>query len=110
MRAPLSWLRELVVIPADQTGRDVAHRLIAAGLEVDLLLTDVAMPGMNGGELADIVRGRWPGLPIIFISGYADPDSIAGHQNLQPLVRKPFRATDLAAEIERSLAECRRAA
>ena len=30
MRAPLSWLRELVAIPADQTGRDVAARLIAA--------------------------------------------------------------------------------
>jgi phenylalanyl-tRNA synthetase beta chain len=35
MRAPLSWLRELVALPADQTGRDVAARLIAAGLEVE---------------------------------------------------------------------------
>ena len=35
MRAPLSWLRELVDIPAGETGRDVAHRLIAAGLEVE---------------------------------------------------------------------------
>lgn len=35
MRAPLSWLRELVAIPADQSGRDVAARLIAAGLEVE---------------------------------------------------------------------------
>ena len=35
MRAPLSWLRELVDIPDDQTGRDVATRLIAAGLEVE---------------------------------------------------------------------------
>ena len=35
MRAPLSWLRELVDIPADQSGRDVARHLIAAGLEVE---------------------------------------------------------------------------
>lgn len=35
MRAPLSWLREFVAIPADQSGRDVAARLIAAGLEVE---------------------------------------------------------------------------
>jgi len=35
MRAPMSWLRDLVAIPADQTGRDVAARLIRAGLEVE---------------------------------------------------------------------------
>ncbi len=35
MRAPMSWLREMVDIPADQTGRDVAERLIRAGLEVE---------------------------------------------------------------------------
>jgi phenylalanyl-tRNA synthetase beta chain len=39
MRAPLSWLRDLVAIPADQTGRDVAHRLIRAGLEVETVET-----------------------------------------------------------------------
>jgi len=35
MRAPMSWLREMVAIPADQSGRDVAERLIRAGLEVE---------------------------------------------------------------------------
>lgn len=35
MRAPMSWLRDLVDLPADQSGRDVAERLIAAGLEVE---------------------------------------------------------------------------
>lgn len=35
MRAPVSWLRELVAIPADQSGRDIAERLIRAGLEVE---------------------------------------------------------------------------
>ena len=39
MRAPLSWLRDLVAIPVDQTGRDVAHRLIRAGLEVETVET-----------------------------------------------------------------------
>lgn len=46
MRAPLSWLRELVDVPADQTGRDVAARLISAGLEVETV--DVMGAGVNG--------------------------------------------------------------
>jgi phenylalanyl-tRNA synthetase beta chain len=46
MRAPLSWLRELVVIPADQSGRDVARHLIAAGLEVETVESVGA--GVNG--------------------------------------------------------------
>jgi len=71
----------------------------------DLLLTDVAMPGMNGPELADRVRAQFPDLPIVFFSGYADPDAIAGRQILQRMVRKPFRAIDLAAQIEAALAE-----
>ena len=35
MRAPMSWIRQYVDVPADETGRDVAARLIAAGLEVE---------------------------------------------------------------------------
>ena len=75
------------------------------GATFDLLLTDVAMPGMNGPELADRVRARFPDFPIVFFSGYADPDAIAGRQILQRMVRKPFRAIDLAAQIEAALAE-----
>ena len=46
MRAPLSWLRDLVAIPADQTGRDVAARLIRAGLEVETV--ESIGTGVNG--------------------------------------------------------------
>ena len=51
MRAPMSWIREFVAVPADQTGRDVAARLIAAGLEVetvDVLGGDVTGPLVVG--------------------------------------------------------------
>jgi signal transduction histidine kinase/ActR/RegA family two-component response regulator len=84
--------------------------------DVDLLLTDVAMPGMNGAELAASARRLRPELPIVFVSGYADvsgyanPTAIAGHQQLRPLVRKPFRAADLATAIEVALAERSRVA
>ncbi|MEE1939126.1 phenylalanine--tRNA ligase subunit beta [Streptomyces sp. TRM 70361] len=55
MRAPLSWLREYVDLPADQTGRDVAARLIAAGLEVETverLGADITGPLVVGRVLA----------------------------------------------------------
>ncbi len=51
MRAPMSWIRDFVAVPADQTGRDVAARLIAAGLEVetvDVLGADVTGPLVVG--------------------------------------------------------------
>lgn len=55
MRVPLSWLREYVDLPADQTGRDVANRLVAAGLEVetvDALGADLVGPLVVGEVLA----------------------------------------------------------
>ncbi len=52
MRAPMSWLREFVAIPADQTGRDVAERLISAGLEVETVETT------GEGVIGDLVVGR----------------------------------------------------
>ena len=52
MRAPLSWLRELVDFPADQSGRDVAHRLISAGLEVE------TVESIGAGVDGPLVVGR----------------------------------------------------
>ena len=51
MRAPVTWLRELVQIPVDQSGRDLAARLIAAGLEVERVET------IGGGVDGSLVIG-----------------------------------------------------
>jgi len=72
--------------------------------EVSLLLTDVVMPEMNGAELARRARALRASLPIVFFSGYADPNTAAGEAVLTPLLRKPFRARELVAEIEAALA------
>ena len=45
-------------------------------LAVDLLLTDVVMPGMNGAALAHAGRALRPGLPILFMSGFVDADAV----------------------------------
>jgi signal transduction histidine kinase/CheY-like chemotaxis protein len=73
---------------------------------IDVLMTDLVMPEMNGSQLAAAARERWPHLPVIFISGYADPLDEAW--TLQhPLVRKPFSVEDLHRVVEAALAERR---
>lgn len=54
MRAPVSWLRDLVAIPADQTGRDIATRLIRAGLEVETV--DEVGADVRGPLVVGLVR------------------------------------------------------
>jgi CheY-like chemotaxis protein len=74
---------------------------------IDVLLTDVVMTGMSGPELARRARLSQPRLPIVFISGYADPAGITEDGLFHPLVRKPFRPSDLRRQIEGVLAELR---
>lgn len=77
---------------------------------VDLVVTDVLMPGMNGGELARLLRGRRPSLPVVFVSGYA-PDAALERQLREPgtaFMAKPFRVDDLTALVGSLLAGARR--
>jgi CheY-like chemotaxis protein len=86
-----------------------ALSLLEPEATIDVLLTDVAMPGMSGPELARQVRRMRPHLPIVFISGYADPEGLAGDVGLGRLVRKPFRSSELREQIEEALEEARAA-
>jgi len=73
-------------------GREAMSMLARAGQGVDLVLTDVAMRGMSGRELADRLRQARPDVRVIFMSGYAD-DEIVRRGLLepeQPFVQKPF--------------------
>ena len=80
-------------------GGSEALALLDSNTPIDVLLTDVAMSGMSGPALARHVHALRPQLPIIFISGYAEPDEIAGEE-LRRLVRKPFTMSDLRTQIE----------
>jgi signal transduction histidine kinase/CheY-like chemotaxis protein len=72
---------------------------------IDVLLTDVVMTGMSGPDLARQARAAYPDLPIVFISGYADPGGIGGDGRAYRLIRKPFRPLDLRRQIEAAMAE-----
>ena len=57
---------------------------------IDLLLTDLIMPGMTGRQLADILRARCPGLEVIFMSGYVDESRGAAMEKDFPYIQKPL--------------------
>ncbi|MDY6944685.1 MAG: PAS domain-containing protein [Pseudomonadota bacterium] len=74
-----------------------AIKLIRDGLGVDLLITDFAMPKMNGAELAVEMRKYQPTLPVLMITGFASlTDAQAGGL---PRLAKPFRQTELIAQV-----------
>ncbi|MBI0473859.1 hybrid sensor histidine kinase/response regulator [Sphingomonas sp. MA1305] len=68
---------------------------------LDLLITDVGLPGMNGRDLADLVRARHPALKVLFISGYAGKATMLGDFLAEgmELVSKPFDIDALSARI-----------
>jgi CheY-like chemotaxis protein len=84
-----------------------ALELLRVNPHIALLLTDVVMPGMNGIELARHARAMRATLPIVFISGYADPNSVVGDTAWQPILHKPFRANELAVWLDAALAYAR---
>jgi CheY-like chemotaxis protein len=66
----------------------------------DVLVVDFAMPGVNGAEVARKARNRWPGLPVVLASGYADTAAIEQAMGEDArLLRKPFRIDELLEAV-----------
>src|ERR1700722_3781883 len=76
-------------------------RILRTGERIDLLVTDVGLPGMNGRQLADQARETRPDLKILFITGYAESAAMADGF-LQPgmeMITKPFDLENLSQRI-----------
>ncbi len=88
------------------TACDGAEALIALELALpELMLADFAMPGMNGAELAKSARARFPDLPMIFVTGFAESEQLEGALADVPVLRKPFGLAELDAAIRAALPE-----
>jgi CheY-like chemotaxis protein len=93
-----------VVLSAGSPG-EALRKVEEHGQAVDLLVTDVIMPGMNGRDLAAQLRSRIPRLKLLFTSGYTD-DVIAPHGVLEPgfaFLQKPFSVAGLTAKVREVL-------
>ena len=118
-------METVLVVDDDQAVRRLASRILseagyrvieaghpeaalaeAAATRVDLVLTDVFMPGMSGAELASHLRADAPGLPVLLMTGA--PDGIRpvnGSGNPVEVLAKPFLAAELLARVGRLLDE-----
>ena len=76
-------------------------RILEGPERVDLLVTDVGLPGLNGRQLAEQARALRPGLGVLFMTGYAE-DAIFGDSHVDPslqMLTKPFAIDALVARI-----------
>ncbi len=106
-------VRSYVVTQLRSLGYDVttaangaeALAVIESGKEIDVLFTDVIMPGMNGRQLADAIKPLRPSIRVLYTSGYSE-NAIVHHGRLDPgvlLLAKPYRKADLARMIRRAV-------
>jgi len=75
------------------------------GGPIDLLLTDVIMPGMSGSQLAESILKQRPQTKIVYMTGYTD-DMVVQHKVLEPgvkLLQKPFGKAELALKVRATL-------
>jgi CheY-like chemotaxis protein len=99
------FVREMTVAGLEDAGFEVteaasggeALRLLQAGLAVDALLTDIRLPGANGWVVARAYRERFPDLPVLYVTGYAE--------QMQPvpggiIISKPYRMAQVVGVLE----------
>jgi PAS domain S-box-containing protein len=99
-----SALRDLGHLVGEAGGGPAALDLLnRPGQRIDLLVVDFAMPGMNGAEVARGAQNARPGLPVLFITGYADLSALAGTSE-DRIAQKPFRGGELERKVARCLA------
>jgi CheY-like chemotaxis protein len=92
--------------------REAGHAVIEAGSggaaleclerdagDIELMIADIVMPGMSGFELAHAARLGRPDLPVLFVTGYAGLAAPPDEPLSAEVLRKPFRAAELAARV-----------
>jgi signal transduction histidine kinase/CheY-like chemotaxis protein len=76
--------------------------LLDQNTKIDLVLLDFAMPGMSGVEVASQMQRKFPALPILFLTGYADKGAL-GEVGEERIIRKPFIDDELITKVDATL-------
>jgi PAS domain S-box-containing protein len=100
-------LRDLGYACIEASDAQAAMPMLMSNARLDLMITDVGLPGMNGRELAKIARQHRPHLKILFVTGYAE-HATGRHPFLErgmEMVTKPFVLDALALKIRQMLAD-----
>jgi len=97
----VAMLEDLGHSVCEATSAAEALQMLGAEPEVDLVITDHAMPGMTGTELAAQIRQHWPELPIVLATGYSELP-VDGEPGL-PRLLKPYRQQELAQLVARMI-------
>src|SRR5438067_13858639 len=100
-------LRQIGSGVAEAESGQAALDTLARGEIYDLAIVDIAMPGLIGIETVRRARERWPGLRILYVTGYAAAAATGLQTDDDPLIRKVFRMSELTAEVNRALAHNR---
>ncbi len=103
-------VRELLVSCLDSLGYCVlaassgplAIEMIEKNTSIELLMVDIAMPEMNGIEVARVVSAKRPDLPIVYMTGYIGSSKLDGVEQRR-LMKKPFTIAELAKQVEEAL-------
>ena len=84
---------------------NAAVHILRSGERIDLLISDVGLPGMNGRQLADVARQHRPTLKVLFITGYAEQAASSGFLDIgMDMISKPFSIDHLATRVRDMLA------
>jgi CheY-like chemotaxis protein len=95
-----AMLEELGHTVIEASSGHAALETLKSGRPVDIVITDHAMPGMTGSQLATILRKDYPELPVVLATGYAEISS-ADESACSHRLSKPFRLEDLAMTLAR---------
>ena len=99
-------LRDLGYACIEASDGQTAIPVLASNTRLDLMITDVGLPGMNGRQLADLARQHRPDMQVLFVTGYAEQVTGDGEflESGMSMVTKPFTLDALAFKIREILA------
>jgi len=99
-----AMLRDMGYVVVEAGSGGAALEVIQSGVQLDLVLLDFAMPGMNGAELGRQIQLKRPGLPILFVTGFSHQPALSTVGETF-IVRKPFVDDELNTKIRSILSK-----